>query len=83
LFKGPEKTWNYHNEDLKKLKIDIRPSHSEVSPSERKKSHLYDRSELKKFKIDIKGENYEDPRSYGKFLFFYSAAYTNFFQDFK
>ncbi|XP_008472319.2 serine/arginine repetitive matrix protein 1-like isoform X3 [Diaphorina citri] len=65
LFKGPEKTWNYHNEDLKKLKIDIRPSHSEVSPSERKKSHLYDRSELKKFKIDIKGENYEDPRSYG------------------
>lgn len=57
LFQGPQKARSYREEDLKKFKVDIRPSRSPE-----RKSELYNRAELRKFKIDIKGEMSDYPR---------------------
>lgn len=54
LFQGPKKGLKYREEDLKKVKVDIRPSLSEMSIDQGKE--MYNRDELKKFKVDIKGE---------------------------
>ncbi|KAL1465876.1 hypothetical protein WDU94_005402 [Cyamophila willieti] len=61
LFKGPKNAWRYREEDLKKIKIDIRPSRSETL-SDRRDPGVFDRAELKKLKVDIKGEHFDSKR---------------------
>uniref|UniRef100_A0A8D8ZNR0 Uncharacterized protein n=1 Tax=Cacopsylla melanoneura TaxID=428564 RepID=A0A8D8ZNR0_9HEMI len=56
LFKGPKKGCKYSEEDLKKIKVDIRPSLAE------REANMFDQAELKKLKVDIKGENFDSKR---------------------